>query len=353
MRVLIVGGLQHDARAGNYVYYRLPLELTRLGSKVYCLIPFYHWKQYPDVDTSPFTFIPFYQLRDHLRECDLVLWLSNPRVWDTEVSNLFESLKGTTLPSFCYFCLDYWEGWSLGSNRNEIFEKESKLVSISNYIFAVSPQLCSYLSMRYGRKVIWLPNASVPFENFVPLRDEKIVLILSSFFPRIRGVDEIYRLAAKHLDWLFVWIGGDWYYHPPSHIPFQHPPNLIFFGEKGNDEVLKWARRSSFAIVPAGRNWFSYFADPTKWYVYHMLQLPIISVNTPHHVRYPQFYPSTVTGWNVVETFRRALKSPPEPSKPQDFHTWRHRAEALMKTILRGEIVYGYADKGKFHFTFM
>lgn len=353
MKVFVITDVKFELRAGNYVHYRLPEGLHKQGVKVLFSSPItYRWKSYTEVDTSPFTFVPYERWMDALSECDLVIWFSNPGGWWIEATSFIDTLYKTTKPSLCYYALDYWEGWMLGQKQKEIYENERKLVERSSYIVAVSPQLCSYLSARYGRKVVWIPNASIPFPPIKHDKKQKVVLIVSSFCHVRRCVADIVRVALAHPDWLFVWCGGDNAPYRPKFPSYNYPSNLLLLGERENSEVLRWAEVSSLAIVPAGRNWFSYFADPTKWYLYHMWELPIISLHTPHHQKYPSFYPSTVAGWDAMETFKKAITNPPIPSKPKQFHTWEHRTESFLKYLLRDEVVYGYAEGGKFHFTF-
>ena len=353
MTVFVPSDVRFETRAGNYIHYRLPLGLAKLGHKVYYSTPNYYWITQPDVDLSPLIWVSPKEWMDILKEVDLIVWVSNPHGWWGSANEFLDVLVKTKEPAVCYLCLDYWEGWLLGREWWKVKERETLLVKRSEYVAAVSPQLCSYLSSRYKRKVVWIPNASVPFPLYDRRENQKVVLIVSSFCPIRRCVGDIIKLSLLHPDWKFVWIGGESSPHKPTFPPFKYPHNLILKGERGNDEVISWARMASFGIVPAGRNWFSYFADPTKWYLYHMLKIPIISVNTPHHQKYPNFYPSTVTGWNLTEVFRRAVSSPPEPSEPKDFHTWDHRVDSFLRWISKGEIVYGYADGGKFHYTFV
>lgn len=357
VEVLVLTEVKPEVRAGNYVFYNLPLQLTQ-WAHVTMFFPDYHWLQHTDI-YKPFGVTGKDTLGDALASCDFVLWMGSPpgAAWWSGVYQAYPQIRAGG-KKVIYYALDYWEAWIEEGNRKpqkwmDVEAGEKEVVSMAEKVFAVSPQLCSYLVQKYGlEKVYWLPNASRDFPPASGSRKEQIVVISSSFYS-LREPERVISLAKAYPDWIFVWAGTESTPRRPSLRGFTYPPNFIFPGEVGNLEFMDLAARASLGLVPAGGNWFSYFADPTKWYYYHMLRLPIVSVNTPHHWQFPGFYPYTWAGVDLFEVFRNALNGLDKVEvNPCNFHTWEHRASAFLAALLEDRAIYGYADSKGFHFTF-
>lgn len=355
MKFAVCSDVNIYTRAGNYVFYNIPLELARGGHEIYFFFPHYDWLKHPDVIT-PFNITNISGLKDAISDSDFVLWMCVPpgtSHW-AATQDFYNIVKRTKKP-LIYYALDYWEGWTSGAKYKTIWQAEEELVRSAHKHLAVSPQLCEYIASRYGVTVYWIPNGAAPAPTLSSVKKEQIVVISSSYYHH-RSPQSIINLAKCYSDWIFVWAGvSSVHYIIPHPNAYTYPPNLIFVGEMGNMEFTELAGRASLGLVPAGRNWFSYFADPTKWYHYHMLKLPIVSVNTPHHVKFPEFYPNTWAGTDLFKVFRRAVDELGGVTaiEPLEFHTWTHRAGALLSAICDDKPIYGYADKnGGFRYTF-
>lgn len=340
MTFFFVTDVNPNLRAGNYIHIRLSLHLAMRGHKVYIPALARYWKEYWYVEKN-LTLIE--EVRGVPQKVDLVVWCMAP------LKGWLEQLL-PTMPSngmkHVYIALDYWEGWV----GRKIETYEEAIVTKSELVFAVSPQLCEYLSKRYGRRVFWLPNA-VEMEE-IKLSSHKggrKVITISSLYS-VRSPEDFLKAALRYKEMEFFWVGVR---HSPTDIsyfnPREIPPNLHFLGEIGNDELGDIFSEGDIAVVQAGRYPFSYFADPTKWYLYHAAKFKIISLNTPHHARFPQFYPNTICGTSLVETLGKALEDDTIPPDPMPIHDWSHRAFAFERAIINGEAIYGYAEDGKFY----
>lgn len=353
MNIFVVSGCNPNTRAGNYIHFGLAYHLALRGHKVFFLAPQGHWVNYAEV-AERLNIINLVSRRDlysQLQNTEIILWIDLPNPWAIESKLAMEYLLNTSISetkTLIYICLDYWEGWVKEGERKAITEdisqKEHALVGISKFIMAVSPQLCTYLACKYKRVVHWLPNAAhTPDFHTMRGAKENWAIVVSSTFPA-RGVKNIYKLAMKYKDWNFFWfgVGGS----PAEKISFRAPTfpyNVHFLGEVSNTELLPYLSRAKLGIVAAGANPFSYFADPTKWYLYHAAGLPIVSLNTPHHQRFPQIYPYTACGTDWISTFEDALNYVGIEIKPLEIHSWAHRAQTLEEIVLKGESGYGYA----------
>jgi len=362
------------SRGGNYIYRRLVETLLREGHSVYVCSIFkytsssqkskespYSWKSLFSKDKDkPLSLVEKEAVLDLLPSVDFVIWALNPDFTRGHES-LVHEIKIRKKP-FIYLVADCWESAykALDPNghippSNEYLPRENFLIHSSDYLFCVSPQLCSLISVRTDKKVYWLPNASVPFPLGRTEKKRQIALIVSSVFP-CRGVERIFSLASSFPDWTFLWVGSHFETWSPLYsYPFKRfffPPNVRFLGERDNFYLTFLSEGASVGIVMAGRYHFSYYADPTKWYVYHNLGLPVVSFYTPHHEQFPDFYPYTFTGTDVVSTFRKAIENLPENVRPLPIHTWEHRVKVFLSVLSGDGTGYGYALRGVFHPTY-
>lgn len=347
MKIVVWSGMPVLAHMGMRVHYLLPATLGKLGHEVY-YCPGTWGTGIPSVpDYIKNEVLPYLKVVSpdefyDIFPADVFIYAFTIPFKEEEVERkLLERLPFLKNMVSClvYYCLDYWEGWI----RNfPVEEWESKIIEHSTHIFAVSPQLCLYLSRRYKREVFLLPNAIPPW--FKPLHMEKerrqeIALIVGSAY--LRKVDEVFALAKSFPSWDFYWVAG----FDQSKGLIGHSPlgNLFLLKEKFPHEVSAIARVSLVGLVPAGRNWCSYFGDPTKWYIYHGCGLPVVSRGVLHHAN-TSFYPFTFVCKNLKIGFEKFLSSLSDinyPITPLPIHTYEHRASTLIK-ILSGEEQMGY-----------
>lgn len=340
-----------------YVYSVLPHFQTR---KEPAKIPLSWGLLLPKREEMPVLTMGRETVLDLLPSIDVVLWLASPTpITDNEF--VIHEAKKRKKP-LVYIVLDCWESAYEGldpfkclRHPEDFLARESYLIHLSDFVFCVSPQLCSLISVRTDKEVYWLPNASVSFPLGRTEKKRQIALIVSSVFP-CRGVEKIFGLASSFPDWTFLWIGSfTGTVSPLYNYPFKRfffPPNVRFLGERDNLYLTLLSEGVSVGIVMADRYHFSYYADPTKWYVYHNLGLPVVSLYTPHHERFPDFYPHTFTGTDIVSTFRKAIENLPEDVRPLPIHTWEHRVEVFLSVLSGDGTGYGYALRGVFQPTF-
>lgn len=265
-----------------------------------------------------------------------------------------------------YYALDSWEGWwcgkSLKTARGEydVNDLERAIAHAADYVLAVSPQLCTHINAKYTltKPVYWLPNAanSRRYKTARPMRYDKdnlvCVYIGTLFWARgeNNNWDATLRDIASAFPNIRFYIIGSFAWGDTAHPLQPYYTNLIYIMRKGFDENLQAiCDNATFFMILQARNVFSYFADPTKWYVYHYLARPILSLNTPHHTHYPSVYPSTVTHHDFkqgIEKMLQALDSGLRAAEPKPTHDWMHRAQTLIDIIEKGDIGYGYAEGG-------
>lgn len=348
MTIAVWSGIPILGHQGCRIHYLLPAALGKLGHKVF----YYPEKPDPFPEYLAWDILPHLQpvTLEGFMDClpvDVFLYIdSTPSVY---------VIRGKTVPNweeirkkvsaFVYVCVDYWEGWLRNvMSLNVVSDEEAKIVDLSTHITAISPQLCVHLAKRYGKPVFWLPNAAPPF--FQPCGGnkasrDKIALIVGA--PWYRNWEGMKRLASLFPDWDFFWVGG---LLPPQFLGSLPSGNFFMLEEKPPQSVMQIATFSLVGIVPTVGNWFNYFSDPLKWYIYHACGLPVVSVGVQHHMKYPKFYPNTWAGTDLVSTFKEFLQSLPDleyPLNPLPVHTYEHRAKALLDA-LEGKITYGRAE---------
>lgn len=265
-----------------------------------------------------------------------------------------------------YYALDSWEGWWCGKSlktalgEHGVNDMERAIVSAADFVLAVSPQLCAHISAKYAttKPVYWLPNAanSRRYRTSRPMNYDKdnlvCVYIGTLFWARgeNNNWDATLRDMANAFPNIRFYIIGSFAWGDTTHPLQPYYTNLIYIMRKGFDEKLQAiCDNATFFMILQARNMFSYFADPTKWYVYHYLARPILSLNTPHHAHYPGVYPSTVTHHDFkqgIEKMLQALDSGLLAAEPKPTHDWMHRAQTLLNIIEKGDIGYGYAEGG-------
>jgi len=361
-------------RGGNYIYRQFIESLLRTGHKVYIhpvlsdfslvkdpnQIPIFWGLLIPKMEKINVPLIGRELVLDILPSVDVIFWTADPTFVPHNDFILREAKNRKKTLS--YLVLDYWESAFRGLDPlghllcpQSLEGWENYLIHLADYIFCVSPQLCSRISVRTDKEVYWLPNASIPFPLGRMEKKRQIALVVSSVFP-CRGVNRIFSLASSFPDWTFLWVGSyTGTVSPLYNYPFKRfffPPNVWFLGERDNLYLTSLSEGVSVGIVMADRYHFSYYADPTKWYVYHNLGLPVVSFYTPQHERFPDFYPHTFTGTDVVSTFRKAIENLPENVRPLPIHTWEHRVKVFLSVLSGDGTGYGYALRGIFHPTY-
>lgn len=364
MKVLVWSGMPLFRHKGCRIHYLLPAALGELGHEVYFSAHPLKVSDFPErlqgQIASHLHLIPPTEIADCL-PVDTFLYIDttpegvNFYTQDKCPLPHWEELR-EQVGNFVYICLDYWEDWLLEDLRKrnrsvkEVEEAEKRIVSLSTHITAVSPQLCIHLARKYGREVHWLPNAAPPFFSVckTPKRDRKqIALIIGGAW--YRDLEGVKKLAREHQDWDFFWIGGLKY---PFTQGFSPAGNLFLLQDRDPDAILTVASKALVGIIPNRRSWFNYFSDPLKWYIYHVCGLPVVSVKVFHHSQFSDLYPNTWAGDDLERTFRAFLKDLPSLTYPQPvvgFHTYQHRAKALLG-ILEGKVIYGKATpEGSFH----
>jgi len=361
-------------RGGNYIYPQFVETLLKEGHQVYIYSALHYFQllkepaeislswgsPLPKTGKLPVPLMGRDSVLDLLPSVDVVVWMPNPTpISDNEF--LVREIKARR-KTLVYHVLDCWESAYEGlnppghlSHPKDHLAQENYLIHLSDFISCVSPQLCSLISVRTDKKVYWLPNASVPFPFGRPEKKQQTALIVSSVFP-CRGVERFFGLASSFPDWTFLWVGSyTGTVSPLYNYPFKRfffPPNVRFLGERDNLYLTFLSEGVSVGIVMADRYHFSYYADPTKWYVYHNLGLPVVSFYTPHHERFPDFYPHTITGTDFVSTFRKAIENLPDTVRPLPIHTWEHRVKVFLSVLSGDGTGYGYALRGVFYPTY-
>lgn len=264
-----------------------------------------------------------------------------------------------------YYALDNWEGWWLGKwcinnvGKYLVPDVEYKIMSAADYTLAVSPQLCLHLNTkyRYPKPVYWIPNAAnlrrykldAPFQ----FSDKIVCVYLGTLFwarSDKNDWDATLRTLASEFPNIQFYIIGTfaWGDTPKPLVPYYK--NMLPIINKGwRAEIAAICKSATFFLILGGRNPFTYFCDPTKWYVYHAMERPILSLNIPHHARFAQIYPSTITHHDLLDGVRemlRALERGLTPAPPNPNHDWIHRAQTFLDIFERGEIGYGCAAHG-------
>ncbi len=280
----------------------------------------------------------------------------------TKISTLRGRFK-----TIAYISLDCWYGWFMNKHvvdsekqTYSIAEVEGNLIHASDFLFAVSPQLCKWLGVHYkvNKPIFWLPNGADLRKyktDTPPYVGEKLVAVYIGFWSahRFSGWKETLRDVARAFPHIYFYvIGGKWH----TEIVNSFYGNLYFLDHtplsagSGFGGIRSFLRNASFCLVLQGRNPFGYFADPTKWYVYHAAGRPILSMNTPHHALFPSFYPNTVCCSDLhkgIEEIERRLRAGAFNLEVKEEHDWLHRANAFISAIERGEAIYGRAQAGK------
>lgn len=303
-------------------------------------------------------------------EGDVLIFLCGAPTWVAAINMLLTSLDHLKKRFSCivYYVLDNWEGWNRGlwthdtEGRNwRIAEVERALLQHCDYALAVSPQLCKYIHYRYGKNaVFWLPNAVCQRyyrTNTPPYIGEKLVAVyVGVWIPhRHEGWKEALRdVALKFPHIQFYIVGGKWKVEAVStyYGNLYFLPTLPAKGHAGiPNDLSVLLRNASFGLVLQGKGVFGYYADPTKWYLYHAAGRPILSMNTPHHFLMPSFYPYTVCCTDLEEGIRemeRRLRAGEFTDlKIMEEHDYLHRAKAFIALLERGEAVYGKVEAGK------
>lgn len=268
----------------------------------------------------------------------------------------------------CYYALDSWEGWFnnkvLHTTQGNycIPEVEMKVARAMDFVFAVSPQLCVHINAAYhlDRPVYWLPNAAnqqrYKLERGFQVTDKIVAVYIGTlFWARSDNTDwdaSLRSVALQFPQIQFYFIGsfaekrwGDTLIPPQPYFK-----NLLYIHRKQFDANIKQiCENATFFISLLGRNVFGYYADPTKWYVYHALNRPILSLNSPHHAAFPEVYANTITHHNLEEGIKEMLRALQRgitlaPVNPN--HDWLHRAKTLLSIIEKGDAGYGFAENG-------
>ncbi len=355
-------------RFGNFIFTRLPAALGTLGYKVrvFALLNSHETADFvqlpPNVEVYDITTVD----KNHpAAEGDYLCLFVSP--YFAGASQLKELLQDQAFrqrfKKIVYWSADCWVDWVY---RPDVVEVEGFLLSISHIRLANSPQNCVRLHKAYSiDRVGWIPNAAsqerwlsavewgeIRIDDCLSYQDRYNVLIVSSFHHR-KDAKRVYDLATKFRSLRFIVVGKsareDSNFPPPSGAA---GGNVLWVGPQPNFVVKKLLQSALFCVVPSLRSWFAYYSDPTKWYLYHSGGVPILSMNVPHHRRYPQFYPYTLVAFDWEEGIKKmldALESSKLPLryKPSQVHDYIHRAKVFLE-VLEGDIGYGYAHAGGF-----
>lgn len=324
---------------GMRIHYLLPAALGRLGHEVYyCPSGWGTWvadvPHYIRDNVLPYIKIVAPENFYDLFPVDVFIYiftlpLSNEELERKLLSSLPELKEKSKY--VVYFCLDYWKGWLWNFPA---YEWEDEIVRNCTHVFAVSPQLCVHLSRRHQREVFLLPNAAPVWFSHTTYPKEKrhkIALILGMTY--LRDLNNFMKVATEWSDWDFYWIGAG---NPAQGIVGHSPRgNVFLLMDKDPHQIYAVAQSARVAIIPGGRNWFSYYCDPAKWYIYHRLGLPVISIRIPHH-RYTPFYPHTIVCDNLDEGMKLFMETYDNLTYPipfLSFHTYEHRASTFLEVL--------------------
>jgi len=367
MKFTFVEGWALLGHKGNYIYLQLPVKLGEMGHEVViydCRV----WSTEEMALFNSLTAGKNITLR-HISQLgedgggDFLCIFAEPWL-PPDVLNGTLPVVARRYSRTIYWSADCWIAWNYSKAS---VDGERVLMQIAQLHLANSPQNCVRLQRLYKvEKVYWLPNAARQ-EWYVPLAppnpaadihtyctpEGKYIVSLVGYWVGYRNIEELVRVAPKFRNLVFVLVGE--LDRQRYHYSFSHAVggNVFFVGPQSHDYVRYLLASSLFAIVAAGRNWFSYFSDPTKWYLYHAAGVPILSLNIPHHSKFRSFYPNTVcaydyeTGiWKMLESLEKGVV--PVRYSPLPLHDYAQRAEDFL-AILGGENPYGVAMEGRFH----
>lgn len=339
-------------------YYPSNEEVTVLEEEYGAPVKNYHIHFYKPEDTTPLSI-------DGMDA--IVLWGALPEnsiPYNTILRDIEEIRKKCKY--LIYYALDNWEGWWNAKWKEtpignfKIGELEGKIAHLSDFVFAVSPQLCVHISKRYGleRPVHWLPNAANTRRYALPKpnHDKQVCLYLGTLFwargngdwdAKLRAAALAYPQVMFYIIGSFAWDNSNM----PVRTVQSYHKNLFYIVNKGwYPQVRKICENSTFCLILQGRNPFSYYADPTKWYVYHAMGRPILSLNTPHHAKFPSVYPNTIVHHDLIEGIGKMLDylerrgNTSAPVNPN--HDWQHRAQSFLRILEGSEMEYGRAVAG-------
>jgi len=367
VKILCWSGFPPLFNLGFRVHTNLPAALARQGHEVILSSWSLGNEDLDYVRRDVLSFVRFVDVSEILDvlPIDVFIYIDQcpPPKWSRDMREKFPSLlkeirKKTSV--FVYYCLDHWEGFF--SCSGEPYEDDLQLyrsgaerilVSLSDFVFAVSPQLCVHLQRKYDlERVYWVPNG-VERRWYYPHREyggtprRKVALMLG--FPH-GDLKEISDLVRKFPDWDFYGIGQLSKWKVIGHSPMG---NWIALRERRPETLRRIAPCMSLGIVPPVRKWFEYFGDTNKWYLYHALELPVIVLSQKHFLQFPSFYPFTVTGRGLIDAFNNYLKERDKllsGVKFCEWHSYDHRAQSVEEILTGRSVPYGVADRTGFHF---
>ncbi len=251
-----------------------------------------------------------------------------------------------------YLAWDFWRGWYGNlehiADKDWVRKQEEFLVKESDFAAAlgVSPQLCAYLRNTYALPTFWLPNCGAyGLEPIPDYRSKKIAIVIGTLTPH-RDIRSLNTLTKAFPQWRFILC-----YRPYNNTILYH----FSFPYRENVEIWAWdayrkgdmkeqIRAAAVGIIDAGRNWFSYYADSQKYYLYNRLGMKVVGVAAPQYVCEPfaRYYPHIYTAENLVKAFEKAAEDIGDGYETKDipqpqWHDFQVRARRLIK-ILTEEI---------------
>jgi glycosyltransferase involved in cell wall biosynthesis len=150
-------------------------------------------------------------------------------------------------------------------------------------------------------------------------------------------LDLIARLADKHPDWQFTFIG-------PSQLPAgAHPrrPNIHYLGPRSYDELPQHAAEFDVALIPFKMNALTQAVNPLKLLEYFSLGLPVVSSPLPEVVKFAEhlfladdedgFERAIASALGDRSRERRALRQ-----RIAEGNSWQKRAVELRQWIETG-----------------
>ncbi|EKF41301.1 type 12 methyltransferase [Nitratireductor indicus C115] len=235
-----------------------------------------------------------------------------------------------------YDCRDDWEEFAkVGMARWFDAEVESRLVAQVDRTYCVSTPLVAKMQrLAPGSQVALMPNAVEtdflpPDYRHEPQSSPPIVGYFGHLSSAWFNWDAFEEIARRLPQYRFEIIG----HSAPEDRNL--PPNVELLGPKPWQELHRYARRWSAAIIPFRIGALSDGVDPIKIYEYLSFGLPVVSFRMPQIRNYP--YTVTV---ETVDAFCNALEracgTVVERGVIDAFlarNTWEVRAEELLQIL--------------------
>ncbi|MCK5605628.1 glycosyltransferase, partial [Candidatus Pacearchaeota archaeon] len=209
-----------------------------------------------------------------------ILWITHP----TQVDCL-ELLPADLV---CYDCVDNWPDFSGDKRREEIMEKEIRLLSRADVVFVTSRALLRRIQ-NHARNAYLVPNGveaehfSLVIQRGLPIPEDmrnlkRPVIGYVGAVAEWLDFDLIAYAAQRKKDFSFVFIGP---LLGVKEARYRHITNLHFLNTKPYQVLPNYMKQMDVMILPFKINELTKSVDPVKAYEYLAAGKQVVATNMP------------------------------------------------------------------------